>query len=124
MIEHLTDFPPNVLAFACKGQVTAREYDEVLVPVVERALKRAGKMRLYYRVDADFTGIEPGAVWEDVKVGMDHLTRWERIAVVTDVAWIAHTIQAFGFLMPAKVKVFSLAEAEAARVWVEAPQAS
>jgi SpoIIAA-like len=44
----------------------------------------------------DLAGIDPGAMWEDFKVGMEHFTRWERIAVVTDVEWIKNTIKIFG----------------------------
>jgi hypothetical protein len=45
---------------------------------------------------------------------------WERIAVVTDIEWIAHSMSAIGFLMPAKVKVFKIAEDAAARDWITA----
>jgi hypothetical protein len=124
MIEHLQDFPSNVVAFACKGRVTSRDYETVLVPAVNAVLKEHEKVRLYYQIDADFSGIEPSAMWEDFKVGMKHLLRWERIAVVTDVEWIRHTIQAFGFLLPGRVKIFSLGETAAAREWIIAAAAS
>jgi hypothetical protein len=29
MIEHLSDFPGNVVAFACRGRVTTRDYETV-----------------------------------------------------------------------------------------------
>jgi hypothetical protein len=51
---------------------------------------------------------------------MEHLTRWERIAVVTDVEWIEHAVRFFGFLMPATVKLFSRADAAQARQWIKA----
>ena len=120
MIELLTDFPEHVLAFACRGHVTRQEYEEVLIPAVERALQKHDKIRLYYEIGADFEGIDPGAVWEDVKVGVGHLTRWERIAVVTDVAWIGHTIKAFSFLMPGEMRLFPAAEVAKARAWIVA----
>lgn len=118
MIQPLEGFPPRVLAFACKGHVTKRDYETVLIPAVDEALKQEGKVRLYYQVDADFTGIEPGAMWDDFKTGLEHLLRWERIAVVADVEWIRYSIRAFGFLMPGDVKVFALNEAETAKEWV------
>jgi len=118
MIEHLKDFPANVLAFVCKGRVTKQDYDTVLVPVVADALKKHDKVRLYYETAADFSGIDPNAVWTDFKVGMEHLTRWERIAVVTDVEWIKHTINFFSFLMPGEVRFFPLSEAVRAREWI------
>jgi SpoIIAA-like len=118
MIEKLEGFPSDVLGFLCKGFVTRRDYEDVLVPAVERALKSHDKLRLYYEIGPEFTGIEPGAMWEDFKVGVEHLLRWERIAVVTDIDWIGHTIRAFGFMMPGEVKVFPLKEAATARTWL------
>jgi hypothetical protein len=119
MIEQLKDFPPNVLAFVCSGKVSRAEYDTVLVPAVREALKKHDKLRLYYETAGDFQ-IEPGAMWEDFKVGMEHLTRWERMAVVTDIDWIKHTMQFFSFMMPGQLKSFPRAEAAQARAWVSA----
>lgn len=121
MIEHLMNFPDNVLAFVCKGRVTKGDYDAVLVPAVMNALKRQDKVRLYYETAADFDGIDPGAIWEDFKVGMEHLTRWERVAVVTDVEWIKQAMRFFSFLMPGAMKSFSTSEAAQARAWIIAP---
>jgi len=120
MIESLKDLPGNVVAFQCRGHVTRQDYETVLVPAVNSALQQHEKLRLFYKIGPDFTGIDPSAVWEDFSVGMEHLLRWERIAVVTDVVWIANTVRAFGFLMPGKVRTFSLSEEKQARAWIEA----
>jgi hypothetical protein len=120
MIERLAGFPENVVAFACHGQVTRRDYETALVPTVELALKAHQNVRVYYQIDSDFSGFEAGAMWEDFKVGIMHLQHWERVAVVTDVDWIKTAMRVFGFLMPGAVKVFPLAEAAAARDWVSA----
>lgn len=120
MIEVLKSFPDNVLAFVCHGHVTKADYDTVLVPAVENTLKGRNKVRLYYETAPDFRGLDPGAMWEDFKVGMEHFTRWEQVAVVTDVEWIKHTVQLFGFLMPARIKIFPSSETEKARAWISA----
>ena len=120
MIEHLMSFPGDVLAFVCHGRVTKGDYDEVLVPAVMNALKEQGKVRLYYETAADFAGIDPGAVWEDFKIGMEHFTRWGRIAVVTDVEWIKQTMLFFSFLMPCAMKTFPASETAQAREWIAA----
>jgi len=120
MIERLSGFPDNVLAFVCKGRVTKADYDTVLVPAVLEALKTHDKVRLYYQIDADFSDIEPGAMWEDFKVGMEHLTRWERIALVSDVEWIKQMMRLFSFMLPGGMKVFPLSEAAKAKAWIAA----
>ncbi len=98
--------------------MTKADYESVLVPAVTRALERNRKVRLYYETATDFAGIDPGAVWEDFKVGMEHLTRWERVAVVTDVEWIRIAIMAFRFLIPCDTRVFGTAQASDARNWI------
>ena len=118
MIEQLSNFPDDVLAFVCKGRVTKADYDSVLVPAVMKALEKHREVRLYYETAADFSGIDPGAMWEDFKVGMEHLTRWERVAVVTDVEWIKQTMRFFSFLMPGATKSFPTSEAAQARAWI------
>ncbi len=120
MLETITGLPDNVVAFAAQGRLTRRDYDEVLTPAVEEALKRHPKIRCYYELGARFSGMDAGAAWEDFKLGIGHLTRWEKVAVVTDVEWIRHTMNAFRFLMPGEIRVFPTTEAAEARAWVAA----
>jgi SpoIIAA-like len=119
MIELLQGFPKSVVALKCRGHVTKADYESVLIPTVKKALKENDKVRLYYEIGHDFEGIDPGAVWEDFKVGMEHFTRWERIAVVTDVDWIKHTMGIFRFVMPGDMKVFPTTSAAEARAWIK-----
>ena len=118
MIEVLAGFPDNVAAFACHGHVTKADYEGMLIPDIEKRLLDHDKVRIYYETATDFAGIEPGAIWEDTKVGFTHFLRWERFAVVTDVEWIQHTMKLVGFLMPGEMRAFPTAEAERARSWI------
>jgi len=123
MIENIETFPDNVIALVAKGQVTKKDYQEVVIPRVESALKKQAKIRLYYELGSQFTGIDPGAMWEDLKVGVEHLTRWERMALVTDVDWIRHMVNAFRFIMPGQLRVFATAQAAEARAWILSTEA-
>ncbi len=118
MIEMMTGLPENVIGFTAQGKVTAADYEHQLVPAVEAALARAGKVRLLYHLGAGFEGFEAGALWEDAKVGLSHMAAWERIALVTDVDWIRLATKALGFAMPGEVRVFSDAQLQAARDWL------
>ena len=118
MIRLIEGFPNNVIAAACEGHVTRRDYEEVLIPAVAAALRRHRKLRVYYEVTPQFSGIEAGAVWEDFRLGMQHLSQWERMAAVTDVEWIRLAVNAFRFLLPGELRVFPLSEAGEARRWI------
>lgn len=121
MIEIIEGLPDNVVGILAKGEVTRQDYLEVVIPAVDKSLKRNGKVRLYYELGSEFTGIDFGAEWEDFKIGIEHLSRWERVAVVTDVAWIRHAVNAFRFLMPGEVRVFTTGQTSEARKWIVAP---
>lgn len=118
MIEILNNFPGNVIALSCEGQVTKADYDGILVPAILKALKQHNKIRLLYITSADFTGYDPGALWEDLKIGVEYPTRWERVAVVTDVDWILQVVRIFSFLIPCPVKVFLPSESTQAHAWI------
>ncbi|MDY6997928.1 MAG: STAS/SEC14 domain-containing protein [Actinomycetota bacterium] len=118
MIEQLTGFPDNVVAFACHGHVTKADYETVLIPELNRRLEQHDKVRIFYEIDPDFAGFDPGAMWDDTKVGFRHFHRWERFAVVTDIEWIEQTMKFVGFLMPGEFRAFPSARAAEAREWI------
>ncbi|MEO8737108.1 MAG: STAS/SEC14 domain-containing protein [Edaphobacter sp.] len=118
MIEQLQGFPENVVAFAGRGQVTKADYVSTLIPSVERALAGHDRLRFYYELGTDFSGIDADAILEDFKIGIEHLTRWERAAIVTDVQWIAHAVSLFSFLMPGVMKLFATKDVDQARSWI------
>jgi hypothetical protein len=120
MIEILEGFPDGVVAAVAKGRVTRRDYDETLIPAVEAAFRRREKVRCYYELGRDFSGMDAGAVWEDFRVGIGHFSGWERIAAVTDVDWIRRGVNVFRFLVPGEIRIFPTSEAAEARRWIVA----
>jgi len=85
MIEITSGIPDNILAVTAHGMVTAQDYENVLFPAVDEALKRHKKIRFLFRTGGDFSGYTAGAMWDDAKLGVRHLTAFEKIAVVSDV---------------------------------------
>ena len=120
MIKILAGFPENVVAAAASGRVTKKDYDDVLIPKIKAAFSRRQKVRCYYELGAAFSGMDLGAAWVDFKIGIGHLTQWEKVAVVTDVEWIRLAVNAFRFLMPGDVRVFGTSQATDARSWISA----
>ncbi len=118
MLEQVAGLPDNVVGFVAKGELTSDDYEKVLIPAVDRALEVHDKIRLLYVLGGEFDGLTAGAIWDDTRVGFSHVTRWEKIAVVTDKDWVRHSVDIFGYLMPGEVKAFSTADEAAARAWI------
>ena len=117
MMHVLEGFPDNVVAVRAEGDITAHDYRSVLHPAIDHATVD-GKARLLYALGPEFTGFEGGAFWEDAKMGFQHLTSFERIAVVTDIDWVQRSIHLFGVFIPGTVRVFQNSEFETAKTWI------
>jgi hypothetical protein len=121
MIERLSDMPDGTVGFRAAGKIERKDYDDVLVPELRRALERGGGLRTLYVVE-DFDEIEPSALWSDAKLGMDltigHHQDWVRSAIVTDIEWMARATKLFAWMIPGEARVFPLAELHEAKTWV------
>jgi hypothetical protein len=121
MIEQIAGMPAGTLGFSATGQVTARDYEQVIVPDIEAAFALNKKLRLLYHLGESFTGFDPGAMWDDAKLGLRHFSGWDRVALVTDVAWVRNLAVAMGFLAPAEIRLYDNAELEQAKAWIGEP---
>jgi hypothetical protein len=65
-----------------------------------------------------FDGITGGALWEDLKMGFEHLRSWKRVALITDIEWMLHLTSLFGWMTPGESRAFHTADREAALEWV------
>ena len=118
MIELIEGLPDNVVAAVASGKVSGEDYENVLIPAIESVLETHDKVHFLYQLGPDFESYKGAAMWDDARVGMKHFGKWEKIAVVTDVEWIARSVKAFGFLMPGEVQVFDNDQLEQAKAWV------
>lgn len=53
-------------------------------------------------------------------MGVEHFTHWKKIALVTDVEWMIHPAQLFGWMTPGEFKRLPLDERDAAVAWAGA----
>ena len=117
MIRLLTGMPDGVLGLEAIDDVEKEDYENVVVPAIEQAIAQHDKVRLVYVLGHEFDDYEGGAVWEDLKLGAKHPTRFERIAVVTDGRWARPATKLLSILWPGKARAFPLTERSAATRW-------
>ena len=118
MLVPVKDLPSGVIGFSAEGIVTGEDYKNVLIPTVEKALEKGGKIRFLYVLGPDFKTYAPGAMWDDTLFGARHYFDFEKIASVTDHEVYAAMIRSFGVLMPAAVRVFAVKDIDAAKAWL------
>jgi SpoIIAA-like len=118
MIQELDGMPRGVTGFETSGKLRAEDYRDVVLPALERAAS-SGEVRFLLVIN-DFEGMSGGALWQDLKMGFEHLRSWKRIAVVTDIPWVTHLTDLFGWMTPGETRTFPKAEREAAVEWVAA----
>ncbi len=116
MIELIEGLPKNVVGISVKGRVTRQECREILTPAIEKSLRWRDKIRLYYELGSRF----PGAGWDDLDLGFEHAAWCERIAIVTDIAWVSLTVKALRFLIPGEIRVFATLQTAEGRAWIAA----
>ena len=116
MITRLGELPEGVIGFEASGKIAAEDYRDVVLPALEEAAK-TGDIR-FLIVMRDFDGMSGGALWQDLKMGFEHLRSWKRIALVTDIGWMTHATDLFGWMTPGETKTFPLAEKDEAIHWV------
>jgi hypothetical protein len=108
MLEAMTGLPPGVLGFEVSGALHADDYRDMLLPAVEAVIQRGEKVRIVL-VFERFDGLSGGALWQDLQLGVEHLTHWMR-----------HLTALFGWMTPGELKQFPLAERDAAVAWAAA----
>jgi hypothetical protein len=119
MIEELDDLPEGVIGFTAHGELHSDDYKNVLLPAIEAAIERGEKIRILLLFPT-FDGLSRGALWEDAKMGVDHLTSWKKIALVTDIDWMIHLTRLFGWMTPGDMKHFPLSQRDEAISWLAA----
>jgi hypothetical protein len=114
MLELIDGLPGNIVGIAVSGRLTMQDCQDVLVPAMEKSLKRHEKIRLYYELNSRF----PGAAWDELDLGLEHASRCERVAIVTDIGWVRLTVKALRFLIPSEIRVFATDQADEGRAWI------
>ena len=67
MIELIHGLPRNVVGITTRGRVTREDWDDVLLPAMDEALRRHEKVRLYYEIASRY----PGAGWDVLDLATD-----------------------------------------------------
>ncbi|MEP7277712.1 MAG: STAS/SEC14 domain-containing protein [Bacteroidota bacterium] len=118
MIEKLEGVPDYVAGFRASGKVTREDYEKLVVPELERIVKKHGHIHLIIVLDTAVGNFTAGAWMDDALVGIKHLLKWKKMAIVSDQKGVTHLTDIISPIIPGESKGFALNQLEEAKAWV------
>lgn len=116
---HKIDTVDNMVAFRALAEVTKDDFKTVVVPAIEELVKRTNQINFLLVLDTDLKDFTAGAWLQDAMIGLKHLGKWNRSAIVTDSDDIIAFTNGFSVIMPGEFKGFKKETFNKALNWVE-----
>ena len=114
LIPHQTD---KIIGFKIDGKIEAEDIDRV-VESIEEKLKQGEKLRIYAEI-SNWSGMSLGAFIKDLKFALQHLTDFEKEAIISDRQWLKNLAEVGNKLFSSiEVKHFSLEDRDEALEWI------
>ncbi len=118
MIDILDQSTGKVFGMRVSGKLAHQDYEQ-FVPLLEKLIAEHGGIRCLVEM-IDLDGIEPRALWDEIKFDVRHAGQIERCAVVGDRRWEAWmTRLSRPIFFRSELRFFDLAETEKAWEWIK-----
>lgn len=106
MITIIPEAPENVAAFSATGEITKEDFENLVIPCVKEKVEQFDELNYLLYLDTDLDNFTIGAWLQDVLLGLKNLTKWNRVAIVTDKEVVQKFTAIFSVLMPGEFKSF------------------
>lgn len=107
-----------MVAFTASGEVTKEDFETVVYPAVENVVKRENELNYLMVIDTDLKNFTMGAWLKDALLGLKKLTKWNRVAILSDSSMLNKFTDIFSVLVPGEFKGFDSSQYHQAVNWV------
>jgi hypothetical protein len=118
MIGYVSEPGSRVVEITLEGKLTDADFRQA-IERLRADIEQNGKTRVLERIE-HFTGMEPAALWTDLRLGWPLAQKITKAAVVADAAWIRKLTELGRVLTRAEVRTFRPDQLEEARSWISA----
>ena len=118
MITQLEGVPENIAAFKATGTVDRKDFENVVIPVINKLVKKYDELNYLMLIDTPLKNFTGGAWMEDLLIGIKKLTKWKRAAIITESDAINWFTDVFSYLAPGEFKGFYPEQLPSAIEWV------
>jgi len=118
MIHQINNLPENIVGFTASGEVTKDDFLLNVMPQVQSLINKTGKLNYLLVLETSVKNFTFGAWVEDAIMGIKHLVKWNKAAIVTDVEAIRNFTILFSKIIPGEFKGFEHSDLQHAIDWV------
>jgi|SRR4051812_4026766 hypothetical protein len=118
MISVMRDIPDYIAGFTARGEVTKEDYEKVLIPRVEEVYKKHGHIHFLFELQTEVGNFTTAAWWKDLMVGLEHFSKWKKMAIVSDQKGVEKISTLISPVLPGETRGFSLQQIDLAKDWV------
>jgi stage II sporulation SpoAA-like protein len=118
VITYQTEPGSPVIEIHVTGHVTNHDFESAMASM-PGDLESGGKTRILEVIE-QFTGIDPSALWTDIKVGIPLAGKVTHIAIVADQSWVRAIAHLGRLFTRAEIRIFEPRELDEARRWIAA----
>ena len=86
MITYINNLPENMVGFRSQGEVTSKDF-ELVKKHVKELVERTGELNYLLLLENSPKDFSVGAWLQDLLLGIENITKWNRVAIVSDVGW-------------------------------------
>lgn len=116
MINIIHKSPDNVAAFKAKGKVTKADFD-IVFERVNDVIDKYGQLNYLLNLKTDVSNFTSGAWLSDMFLGIKHLTKWNRCAIISDSKSIDQLTKLMDKFTIGEFRVFKHENLSEAMVW-------
>lgn len=118
MIHYLHDLPSNIVGFKATGEITEKDFTETIIPKVNKLVEKTDTLNYLLVLETSLKNFTISAWIKDAMMGIKHLTKWNKVAIVSDIESIRNFTNFFSYLMPGEYKGFEHRDLQKAINWV------
>ena len=119
MIEKLKNLPNTLVGFRAAGEVTSSDFEKVVVPAVNELVDRTNKLDYLMVIDTALNHFSAGAWLQDALLGIKKITKWNKVAILSDSEGIQKFTDVFSIVSPGEFKGFNRDEVDKAVAWIQ-----
>jgi hypothetical protein len=124
MITQITSLGADTAAFNLTGNITKEDYDNIVFPAIKKITDSYPSLNMMLVINTDLGNFTAGAWMKDAMVGLNNLTKFKRVALVSDSAVVRGITATADKIVPGEYKTFAAKDLDSAKSWISGTETS